>query len=92
LKVKIYIIIIKIPSENAVIPLRSCLYNDIYDCVSTLEYAAVKSKSGTFHIKESSAGTTVIKLGPLFYYFVTRTITLSTGRLKPTANFPNFLI
>jgi hypothetical protein len=88
-----YIIVIKIRSENAVIPLRRCLLNDIYNCASMLEYAAVnKSKSGTFHIKKSSAGMTVIKLGLLFYYFVTRAVTLSTGRLQPTANFPNFLI
>jgi hypothetical protein len=70
-----------------------CLYNDVYNCVSMLEYAAVnKSKSGTFHKKESSAGTTAIKLGLLFYLFVTRSVTLSTGRMLPTAHFPNFLI
>jgi hypothetical protein len=44
------------------------------------------------HIKQSSAGTTVIKLALLFYLFVTRIFTLSTARLPPTANFPNFLI
>jgi len=40
--------------ENEIIPLRRCLYNDIYNCASMLNYAAVnKLKSGTFSLAAS---------------------------------------